>query len=136
MLCKGEGNPWGCSTSSSRRRRGLSQITRSAVQGMAPTKTWKPGVIPIGCDPFTAGLDRKRCEVGIRYEISAGIGVFAEAVEDVPMARSWLDADAVGQSFQSTSEDDLDFGGSRAVCQLLPARRVDPVTALRQKQRK
>jgi hypothetical protein len=60
---------------------GLNKLKRGS-----PGKARKAGVVPVGCDPFTAGLDsqsRKPCVLG---EVAGGFSLRTHFFEDRPMA--------------------------------------------------
>ena len=55
----------------------------------------KAAVVAIGRDPLAARFDCQRGEVCVRDEVASCSRLEAEAREDRPVARAWLDEDAV-----------------------------------------
>jgi hypothetical protein len=52
---------------------------------MPPAKPGEAAEVAIGRDPFAAGLDGERGEVGVGNEVSLRAGIAALALEDVPV---------------------------------------------------
>ena len=70
----------------------------------APEETREPCIIAIESDPFATGFNGQRREPGIRYQVPAGVRVYAKAGKDLPVPLPGLNHCTVGLSQQNVTE--------------------------------
>jgi hypothetical protein len=71
---------------------------------MSPTQTGKTGVIPIGGDPFTSGLYRKRRKPRVWNEVTAHCRIAAEPGEYFPVSRAGFNLHPIRRTAQAFRE--------------------------------
>ena len=49
----------------------------ASIQWMSPSKTGKAGIVPLACDPLCATLNSEGSQIGIRDEVTLGVGLVA-----------------------------------------------------------
>lgn len=66
-----------------------------------PSEFGETRIVSIRGDPFAPRLNRKGGEIGIRNKVAACIGLPAKRRENLPVTSTWVDFNAIGQSFDS-----------------------------------